>query len=63
MSALACEFLILTATRTSEAIEARWDEVDLDAALWVVPAERMKAGVQHRVPLPERAVALLRHVE
>ena len=53
------EFLILTAARTSEALGARWGEVDLAAKVWTVPAERMKAGRQHRVPLSARAVELL----
>lgn len=62
MSALACEFLILTATRTSETIEARWEEINFDEALWTIPAERMKAKLQHRVPLSARAVEILVHV-
>lgn len=62
MSALACEFLILTATRTSEAIGARWEEIDFDEALWMIPPERMKAKLQHRVPLSARAIEILRHV-
>ena len=48
-SKLALEFLILTAARTTEVLEADWSEVDLDAALWTVPATRMKAGREHRV--------------
>lgn len=55
----ALEFLILTAARTGEAIHARWDEIDLDAKTWTVPAERMKAGKEHRVPLSDRAVEIL----
>ena len=55
----ALEFLILTAARTTEVIEAVWDEIDLEAAVWTIPAERMKAGREHRVPLTPRAVALL----
>ena len=57
---LAFEFLTLTATRSGEVRLATWDEIDLDNAIWTVPAERMKAGRAHRVPLPNRAVALLR---
>jgi integrase len=60
ISARALEFTILTASRTSEAIGARWEEVDLDAGVWVVPAERMKAGRAHRAPLSDRAVAILK---
>jgi integrase len=62
LAAKALRFTILTAARTSEAIEARWSEIDLDAAVWTVPAERMKAGREHRVPLCAEAVELLRTV-
>ena len=54
------EFAILCASRSSEATQATWAEIDLDAALWVIPKERMKTGVEHRVPLSTQAVALLR---
>jgi integrase len=60
LSAKALEFTILTAARTSEVIGATWDEIDLEAKTWVVPPERMKAGKEHRVPLSERALAVLR---
>ncbi len=59
VSARALEFTILTASRTGEAIGARWDEIDLDAKAWTVPAERMKGGREHRVPLSARAVEIL----
>lgn len=59
VAALALEFTILTASRSGEVIGAKWSEVDLDKALWIVPAERMKAGKEHRVPLSPRAVAIL----
>jgi integrase len=59
MSARALEFLILTATRTGEIIGAKWDEIDLGAKTWTIPAERMKARQAHVVPLSDRAVALL----
>jgi integrase len=59
MSAKALEFCILTAVRTSEAIGARWSEIDLDAAVWTIPAARMKAKRDHRVPLSHRAVEIL----
>jgi integrase len=54
------EFAVLTAARTSEALLAEWSEFDLDAGLWVVPAERMKAGEPHTVYLPARAVEILK---
>jgi integrase len=57
---LAFEFLILTASRSSEVRLATWREIDLDDALWIVPAERMKARVEHVVPLAPRALAVLR---
>lgn len=53
------EFVILTAARSGEAREATWREIDLDAKVWTVPAVRMKAGREHRVPLVPRAVAIL----
>ena len=53
------EFLILTAARSGEARGARWSEMDMDAASWTVPAERMKGNVEHRVPLSPRATAIL----
>ena len=60
ISARALEFTILCAARTGETIGARWEELDLDAAIWTVPAERMKAHKEHRVPLSPRAVEILR---
>lgn len=63
IAARALEFLILTATRTGEVIGAMWDEIDLDAALWTIPAARMKAHREHRVPLSPRAVKLLQGLE
>jgi integrase len=56
---LAFEFLILTVARTSEVIGARWDEIDRAARTWSVPAGRIKAGREHRVPLPARCLELL----
>ena len=58
--ARALEFAILTAARSGEVRGATWDEIDLDAGLWVVAAERMKAGREHRVPLSAAALSLLR---
>jgi integrase len=60
VSARALEFTILTASRTSEVTGAKWDEIDLDAGLWTIPADRMKANRPHQVPLSERAVSILR---
>jgi integrase len=60
VAALALEFTILTAARTGEVIGAKWDEVDLDKAIWTIPAGRMKAGKEHRVPLSPRAVEILK---
>jgi integrase len=62
VAALALEFTILAAARAGEVFGATWREVDLEARLWVVPASRMKAGRQHRVPLSERAVQILNTV-
>lgn len=59
MAARALEFTILTAARTGETFGATWREIDLKAAVWVIPAERMKAGREHRVPLTPRAVEIL----
>jgi len=56
----ALEFTILTAARTSETVGAVWDEIDLDARTWVIPAARMgKNGKEQRIPLSDRAVAIL----
>lgn len=59
VAALALEFLIMTAARTGEVIGARWDEVDLEKGVWTIPAKRMKAGKEHRVPLHGRAFEIL----
>jgi integrase len=59
ISARALEFTILTRARTGETIGARWPEFDLAARVWVVPAERMKAKREHRVPLSDRGIAIL----
>ena len=56
---LAFEFLILTAARTGEVLEAKWNEIDLEQAAWTIPAGRMKAGREHRVPLAPRCLELL----
>lgn len=58
-AARALEFTILTAARSGEVRGAIWAEIDLDAGLWVVPADRIKMGKEHRVPLSASAIALL----
>ncbi len=60
LGARALEMAILTAARTGEVLGATWSEIDLDTALWTIPAPRMKAKREHRVPLSALAVALLR---
>ena len=62
IAGLALEFAILTAARSGEILGARWFEIDLDAKVWTIPAERMKAAREHRVPLSEPALAILRKV-
>lgn len=59
VAARCLEFVILTAARSGEALTATWGEIDLESKLWTIPAERMKAGAQHVVPLSNHAVALL----
>ena len=61
-AAAALELTILTAARTGEVLGARWSEVDLDKATWTVPADRMKSRREHRVPLSDAALAVLRQV-
>jgi integrase len=60
VNARALEFTILTAARTSEALKATWEEIDLKAKVWRIPAERMKAGKDHQVPLSSQAIRLLK---
>jgi integrase len=62
-SALALELCILTAARSGEILGMRWSEIDFDKKIWTVPAARMKAGREHRVPLASRAVEMLRQLE
>jgi integrase len=62
MSARALEFAALTAARTGEVLGARWGEIDLTAKVWTVPAERMKAAREHRVPLSDAALDVLAKV-
>ena len=57
---LAFAFLVHSAARSGEVRGAKWDEIDLEAAIWTIPASRMKAGKEHRVPLTEAALAILK---
>jgi integrase len=59
-AALALEFTILTATRSGEMRGAQWHELDLEKKVWVVPPTRMKAGREHRIPLCDRAVEIVK---
>jgi len=61
-AARALEFVVLTAARTGEVLGARWNEIDLNAAWWIVPASRMKAGRDHRVPLSSAALQILQEL-
>lgn len=61
-SALALQLLILTAARSGEVRGARWGEIDFEGGVWTIPKERMKAGVEHRVPLSRQALHLLSKV-
>ncbi len=60
LAARALELTILTAARSGEVLGAQWSEFNLDAALWTIPAQRMKAGREHRVPLSDAALIVLR---
>ena len=62
ISGRALEFLILTASRTGEALGALWSEIDIGERMWTVAGDRMKAGKPHRVPLSSRALAILREM-
>lgn len=63
IAARALQFTILTAVRTNECLGAHWSEIDLAAAVWVIPGDRMKAGKPHRVPLSKAAVTVLKSVK
>jgi integrase len=60
---LAFEFLILTASRTSEVVGAKWSEINREKKVWTIPADRIKAGREHRVPLSPRCLELLKRAE
>jgi integrase len=61
-AARAFEYLVLTASRSSEVLGARWDEIDMAEKVWTVPGQRMKSGREHQVPLPQRCIDILREV-
>ena len=63
ISKLALEFLILTASRTNEVINAQWSEINLEESRWIVPASRMKSGKEHAVPLSSSAIEVLNKVK
>jgi len=63
MAALALQFTILTTARTSETIGATWQEIDLKKQIWIVPANRIKAGREHRVPLSDAEIAILQRAK
>ncbi len=63
LSARALEFTILTAARSGEVLGAQWGEFNADLTVWTIPAIRMKAGKEHRVPLPSSAAAILRDLQ
>ncbi|MYB89199.1 MAG: tyrosine-type recombinase/integrase [Proteobacteria bacterium] len=60
---LALEFTVLTACRSGEVRGARWSEIDLDNRVWTIPAARMKMGIDHQVPLPDRCMAILKEAQ
>jgi integrase len=62
ISPKAFEFLILTAARSGEVLGAKWDEIDLASKVWTIPAERMKAGREHRIPLSGRAATIIQEM-
>ena len=61
-AAKAFEFAILTAARTNEALGAVWSEIDFNERIWAVPSNRMKGGREHRVPLADKAIAILKEM-
>lgn len=63
LAARALEFTIFNVARSGEALGATWAEIDLEAKIWTIPAARMKAGKEHRVPLSSRALAILKAVQ
>jgi len=62
ISSLALQFLILTATRTNETLNAKWSEFNFETGVWTIPAERMKSKREHRVPLTAETISILSRV-
>ena len=62
-SKLALEFLLYTGSRTNEVLGAKWEEIDFNNKIWTIPEERMKAGKEHRVPLSDRAIQILKEMK
>jgi integrase len=62
VGARAVEFIVLTAARLGEAIDAEWSEIDLDNRIWTIPASRMKGGREHRVPLSSASIKVLKQM-
>src|SRR4029078_6798671 len=62
-AARALELAILTATRSGEGLNARWNEIDLEKAVWIIPAHSVKAGYEHPIPLTTRAVEILKSLQ
>ena len=62
-SASAMRFLILTASRAGEVLGAKWDEIDFTTRTWTIPAERMKSKREHRIPLSNSALEVLKHMQ
>src|SRR5262249_52607121 len=60
---LALQFLVMTATRTSETLCATWPEIDEQAHVWTIPAARMKASREHRIPLTDAAMLVLKQMK
>src|SRR3546814_18152783 len=60
IAARALELTVLCATRTNETLKMKWSEVNLQTEVWTVPKERMKMNVEHRIPLPPRAVEIIK---
>jgi integrase len=63
VAATALEFAILTAARSGEVLGAKWSEIDCAARIWTIPAMRMKAGREHRVPLSARAMVIVEQMK
>ncbi|MBT4018789.1 MAG: tyrosine-type recombinase/integrase, partial [Alphaproteobacteria bacterium] len=61
-SAKALTFLIITACRSGEVLNATWEEIDLENKTWTIPASRMKAGTEHRIPLTDKMIEILETV-